>query len=113
MSKPRFTRQIPNARSKIRPPQTQDVDGDEVVSVARALGSDTRWQIVRALARDTRTIQELTEAVGRSKGTVSTHVKQLENAGVAASRFNVSDSGGVEKEVALAVDEVTLKLSNR
>lgn len=113
MSKPRFTRRIPDAQSGVRPPETHEVEGEEAFDLAVALGSDTRWQIVRALAEDTLTIQELTDEVELSKGTVSVHVKQLEEAGVVGSRFNVSDSGGVEKEVALVIDQVTVKLSDR
>ena len=113
MSKPQFTREIPNARSSTRPTETLAVEGDVILEVTRAIGSDTRWKIITALAADTRTIQELTEYTSLSKGTVSTHVQQLESAGVVASRFNVSDNGGVEKEIGLAVDEVTLDLSGQ
>lgn len=113
MSKPRFTRRIPDAQSKVRPPETREVKDEDAFDLTVALGSETRWQIVRALAEDTLTIQELTEEVELSKGTVSVHVQQLEDAGVLGSRFNVSDRGGVEKEVALVVDEVTVKLSDR
>ena len=113
MSEPRFTRRIPNARSEVRPPETREVEGEAVLDVATALGSDTRWRIVQALADDTMTIQNLTDAIDLSKGTISVHIQQLEEAGIVGSRFNVSDSGGVEKEVALVVDEVTVKLSNR
>lgn len=113
MSKPRFTRRIPDAQSEVRPAEIQEVEAEEAFDLAVALGSETRWKIVRALAEDTRTIQELTEEVSLSKGTVSVHVQQLEDAGVVGSRFNVSDSGGVEKEVALVVDEVVVKLSDR
>ncbi len=113
MSNPRFTRQIPNARSKVRPPETLELRNDDAVEAATAIGSETRWRIIQALSTDTRTIQELTELVDLSKGTISVHVQQLEQAGIVGSRFNVSDNGGVEKEIGLAVDEVTLKLSQR
>ncbi|WP_157972379.1 transcriptional regulator [Saliphagus sp. LR7] len=113
MSKSRFTRRIPNAQSKVRPSESQEVDGEDAFDLTAALGSETRWKIVRALAEDTLTIQELTEEVDLSKGTVSVHVQQLEDVGVVGSRFNVSDSGGVEKEVALVLDEVVVKLSDR
>lgn len=112
MSKPRFTRNVPNARSDVRPPETHVVEAEEALDLAVALGSETRWRIVRALAEDTMTIQEVTDEVELSKGTVSVHVKQLEEAGVVGSRFNVSDRGGVEKEVALLVDEVLVKLTD-
>ena len=111
MSGSRFSREIPNARSQVRPAETLEVDSENVLAVATAIGSETRWKIIRALATDTQTIQELTEYTDLSKGTVSTHITQLEEAGLAASRFNVSDNGGVEKEIALTADEVTLDLS--
>lgn len=113
MSKPRFTRRIPDATSEVRPPETEEVESDEAFDFAVALGSETRWGIVRALAEDTMTMQELTDEMDLSKGTVSVHVQQLEDAGIVGSRFNVSDSGGVEKEIALVVDEVLVKLSDR
>lgn len=113
MSKPTFTRSIPNARSEVRPTETAEVDDDDAFEVAEALGSETRWGIVRVLAEDTMTIHKLTDEMDLSKGTVSVHVKQLEEAGIVGSRYNVSDSGGVEKEVALVVDEVLVKLSER
>jgi predicted transcriptional regulator len=113
MDKPSFTRRIPDTRSEVRPPETAEVDDDDAFEVAQALGSDTRWRIVRVLAENTMTIHELTDEMDLSKGTVSVHVKELEEAGIVGSRYNVSDSGGVEKEVALVVDEVLVKLSKR
>lgn len=113
MSKPQFTREIPNARSSRRPTEALTVEGNTILEVTKAIGSDTRWDIITALAADTRTIQELTDYTGLSKGTVSAHVQQLESAEIVASRFNVSDNGGVEKEIGLAVDEVTLNLSGQ
>ncbi|WP_266083292.1 ArsR/SmtB family transcription factor [Haladaptatus caseinilyticus] len=110
MNNSRFTRQVPNARSHPRPQRTLEPEESEILSVATAMGSETRWKIIRALSTETRTIHELTELVDLSKGTVSVHVKQLEEAGLAASRFNVSDNGGVEKEISLAVDEITVDL---
>lgn len=113
MSNPKFTRHIPSARSELRPTETLEVDDETVIDVASAVGAETRWKIIRSLANDTHTIGELTDEVDLSKGTVSVHVQKLEEAGVVGSRYNVSDKGGVEKEIALAVDEITLKLSNR
>lgn len=113
MDEPRFTRRIPDTQSEVRPAEREEVQEEDAFDLAVALGSETRWKIVRTLADDTCTIQELTEKVSLTKGTVSVHVQQLEDAGVIGSRFNISDSGGVEKEVALVVDEVVLKLSDR
>lgn len=108
MNNQQFTRRVPNARSHVRPPRTRELDRTEILEVTSAIGSETRWKIIETLTTDTRTIQELTEIIGLTKGTISAHVKQLEEAGLIASRFNVSDNGGVEKELSLAVDELTL-----
>ncbi|WP_440009442.1 ArsR/SmtB family transcription factor [Halomicrococcus sp. SG-WS-1] len=110
MSDQRFSRRVPSSNRPVQPSKTLSVDGDEVLEVAEALGSSPRWKIVQALTEHTRTINELADTVDLTKGTVSVHVKQLEEAGILASRYNVSDSGGVEKEIGLAVDEISLDL---
>lgn len=110
MTDRRFSRRVPNSNKPVRPSETLSVDGEEILTVAEALGSPPRWKIVQTLAEQTHTINELAEKVDLTKGTVSVHVQQLEEAGILASRYNVSDSGGVEKEIGLAIDEISLDL---
>lgn len=88
------------------------VENNEVFDVADAIGSKPRWQLLRTVADEPYTIDELVEQLDLSKGTISVHVSKFEEAGVLEANYTVSDKGGVKKEITLAVDELTLDLSS-
>lgn len=107
---PQSTRDVPEARSDDAATQYY-VRPEDVYDVASAIGSKPRWEIIEALFGGSKTIVELMDAVGKSKGTISAHLSQLEEAGVVRAQYTVSDAGGIEKQVSLATREVVLDLS--
>jgi DNA-binding transcriptional ArsR family regulator len=48
----------------------------------KALGDETRWQIVRELLKRTLTVSELTERLGATQYNVSKHLRILREAGI-------------------------------
>lgn len=112
MSKNNFTRRMPTATDSTQDGVELTVERDEVFEVADAIGSKPRWRLLKAVADEPYTIDELVERLDLSKGTISVHVSKFEEAGVLEANYTVSDKGGVKKELTLAVDELTLDLSS-
>lgn len=48
----------------------------------KALGDETRWQIVRELLKRTLTVTELTDRLGATQYNVSKHLRILREAGI-------------------------------
>lgn len=59
---------------------------EDLLKFFRALGDFTRLQIVKYLAQKPRSTRELALLIGVTEGAVSKHLKQLENAGLIASK---------------------------
>lgn len=107
-----FTRRMPTATGSTEENATLTAEGEDAFAVADAIGSKPRWRLLCAVADEPRTIDELVEILDLSKGTISVHISQLEDAGVLEANYSVSDGGGVKKGISLALDEVTLDLSS-
>lgn len=106
-----FTRRMPVATEASEGPIERTVEGEEAFDVAEAIGSETRWRLLAAVAEEPHTIDQLVDRLDLTKGTISVHVSKFEEVGILTANYNVSADGGVKKEIALAVDEVTLDLS--
>jgi predicted transcriptional regulator len=106
-----FTRRMPVATEASDGPVEMSVDGEDAFAVAEAVGSETRWQLLAAIAEEPHTLDELVERLDLTKGTISVHISRFEEVGIFTANYNVSADGGVKKEIALAVDEVTLDLT--
>lgn len=111
MSNNGFTRRMPTAAGNSDEPVTLTLKDEDVFDAAEAIGSASRWEMLTAIAAEPRSIGELVDILDLSKGTVSVHVSQFEEAGILEANYSVSDDGGVEKEITLAVEELTLDLT--
>ncbi|PSQ31544.1 hypothetical protein BRD06_01015 [Halobacteriales archaeon QS_9_67_15] len=111
MSNNDFTRQMPTAAGDSDEPVTLMLEGEDVFAAADAIGSSSRWDLLTAIAAEPRSIGELVDILDLSKGTVSVHVSKFEEAGILEANYSVSDDGGVEKEITLAVEELTMDLT--
>jgi predicted transcriptional regulator len=105
---PQSTRSMPEATRDFGPERR--VHGEEAFEVTAAVGSEPRWEIVSALAEGAKTMEQLTGLLDRSKGTISSHVAQLEDAGVVAADYNITDAGGIEKQIELSATQILLDL---
>ncbi|WP_436932503.1 ArsR/SmtB family transcription factor [Halosimplex halobium] len=107
-----FTRRMPTATGADDGGVELSVEDKDVFAVADAIGSKPRWRLLRTVAEEPHTIDELVDALDLSKGTISVHISKFEDAGIFEANYAVSDDGGVKKELRLAVDEVTLDLAS-
>ena len=105
---PRSTRDTPEATREQRPQRR--ASGEEAFDVAAAVGSEPRWEIVSALSDGPKTMAQLTDSLGKSKGTISSHVSQLEDAGIVLAEYNITDAGGIEKQIELSATRILLDL---
>lgn len=64
-----------------------EVRSDEGVELFRALGLESRIEILRLLASGDKNINELGAELGLSQSTVTRHVQQLESAGLIVSEY--------------------------
>ncbi|WP_163271062.1 ArsR/SmtB family transcription factor [Chelativorans alearense] len=82
---------------------------EEFASVARALGSQHRLEILEHLAQGERAVETLAERVGLSVANTSHHLQQLRRAGLASSRrdgkfvlYRLADDGVLALVAALS-----------
>lgn len=59
---------------------------DALASIARALGSGRRAEIVELLAQSERTVEEVADELGQSAANTSHHLRTLARAGLVTSR---------------------------
>ncbi len=62
--------------------QTNDVRREDMITIARALGDETRARIIGLLGVRALCVCELMAALGLSQATVSDHIRVLVNAGL-------------------------------
>ena len=107
-----FTRGIPVATEGGDGPVEMTVEGEDAFAAAEAVGSEPRWRLLAAVADEPHTINQLVDRLDLSKGTISVHISKFEDVGIVEANYTVTDDGGVKKEVALAVDRVTLDFAS-
>lgn len=83
---------------------------DECVEVFRALGQETRLQVLRALALGERNIAELGAELGLAQPTITRHVQQLEAAGLVESEY-VPGQQGMQKRCRLRAQRLVIDLA--
>lgn len=66
--------------------QAKDALFDAFASIARALASGRRVQIIELLAQGERAVEEIAEAIGQSMANTSHHLRALAGAGLVTSR---------------------------
>jgi predicted transcriptional regulator len=81
-------------------PHILEVRSDEAVELFRALGLESRVEILRLLAAGDKNINELGAELGLSQSTVTRHVQQLEQAGFIASEY-IPGMQGMQKRCRL------------
>ena len=62
-------------------------DKETIITVTKAIASDTRYRILELLTREELDISRLAERLGQTEANVSAQVKQLEKAKLVESRY--------------------------
>jgi len=84
-------------------------DGDRARAVARALASEPRWRLLRALGEQLHNVGELAEALAMPPSTVTMHLAVLEEAGLVRSEF-VPGQRGRQRVCQRVFDQVRVEL---
>lgn len=82
---------------------------DEMHLVAKALGSKTRWLIMKTLREDKLDVSRLAKAIGQTEANVSAQLKILEKAGLVKCHY-VPGTHGVRKICDTSSEEIIFKL---
>ena len=86
-----------------------EVRSDKAVDLFRALGLESRVEILRLLASGDKNINELGTELGLSQSTVTRHVQQLEQAGLIESEY-VAGLQGMQKRCRLRLTRIIVNL---
>lgn len=87
-----------------------DVVGEEdIIALAKALSSDTRYKIAKLLVEKEMNINQLAKELGQTEANVSAQIKFLEKAGVLKSRYEPGDHG-VRKVCKTNVKKIVIEL---
>ncbi|MHA1594532.1 MAG: ArsR/SmtB family transcription factor [Candidatus Baldrarchaeia archaeon] len=86
------------------------IEGDEVVKIAKALSSKTRWRIITLLRDKKKTdISRIAEALKQTEANISAQIKILEKAGIVKTHYEPGEHG-VRKICELQLDRIVIKL---
>ena len=80
----------------------------EWLPVYEALASKVRLRIIEILAKESKNIKELAQALDLSSAIMTMHVRKLEEAGIVTSQ-RVRNNGGIQKLCSLAIDHLDIE----
>ncbi len=92
-------------------PNVLEIRGGEAVEIFRALGSESRAEILRLLANGDRNINELGAELGLSQPTITRHIQQLESAGLVVSEY-APGLQGMQKRCRLRYTRLIVRLDD-
>ncbi len=85
------------------------VDDEQTLAVLKALGSEWRLRILEQLGTETRSVNQLAEALGIPTVTASMHVKALEEAGLITTHLAPARRG-LQKLCSRTVEQIVISL---
>jgi predicted transcriptional regulator len=86
-----------------------DENMERIITVTKAIASNTRYRILDLLTREELDISRLAERLNQTEANVSAQVKQLEKAKLVESRYEPGDHG-VRKLCKTSVKKVTIEI---
>jgi len=89
---------------------TED-DGENIITVTKAVSSSTRYNILKILSREELDISRLAERLDQTEANVSAQVKQLEKAELVESRYEPGDHG-VRKICKTAITKISIEINS-
>ncbi len=84
---------------------------EQIVSVTKAIASQTRYQILKLLSEREHDISRLAEALNQTEANISAQVKQLEKAKLIESRYEPGNHG-VRKICKTSVSKVIINIAD-
>jgi predicted transcriptional regulator len=86
------------------------VKNEEVAKIAKALASQTRWEILRLLREKKMDVSRIAETLKQTEANVSAQVKILEKAGLLKSHYEPGEHG-VRKVCEPAIEKIQIIIS--
>lgn len=84
-------------------------DPEDIIALAKALSSATRFNIVKVLVEKERDISNIAKMMGQTEANTSAQIKFLEKAGVLESRYEPG-AHGVRKVCKTKVKKIVLNI---
>ena len=85
------------------------VKKEDIAKVSKALGSSTRWEILRLLKDKKQDVSRIAEILNQTEANISAQIKILERAGLIKSHYEPGEHG-VRKVCELAVDKIIITI---
>jgi predicted transcriptional regulator len=90
-------------------PKELVVSDENVSQIAKALASNTRWQILKLLKARKLDVSQIAETLGQTEANISAQVKILEKANLITSHYEPG-AHGVKKVCFPAVEKLIIKI---
>ena len=87
-----------------------DHQKEEIITVAKAISSNTRFMILKILANEELDISRLADRLEQTEANVSAQVKQLEKANLISSRYEPGEHG-VRKICRTAIKRISIQIT--
>ncbi len=91
-------------------PKELVVSDSNVAVIAKALASETRWQILKLLSSQKLDVSQIAEKLNQTEANISAQVKILEKAHLITSNYEPG-AHGVKKVCAPAVKKLIIKIT--
>ncbi len=85
------------------------VSDSNVAVIAKALSSETRWQILKLLREKDLDVSQIAESLGQTEANISAQIKILEKANLITSNYEPGVHG-VKKVCSPAVEKLIIKI---
>lgn len=83
----------------------------DIIKTSKALGSQTRFDILQLLSKDEMDISRIAESLNQTEANISAQVKHLENADLVECYYKPGDHG-VRKICSTKVSQITINIAD-
>jgi len=85
------------------------VKKEDIAKVSKALGSSTRWEILRLLKNEKQDVSRIAITLNQTEANISAQIKILERSGLIKSHYEPGEHG-VRKVCELSVDRIVIDI---
>ncbi|MEM2109861.1 MAG: ArsR family transcriptional regulator [Candidatus Odinarchaeota archaeon] len=85
------------------------VKREEIAKVSKAIGSTTRWEILKILKERKMDVSRIAEILNQTEANISAQIKILERAGLVKSNYEPGEHG-VRKVCELTIDKIIIEI---
>ena len=82
---------------------------EDIAKVSKALGSSTRWEILRLLKKESQDVSRIAVTLNQTEANIRAQIKILERSGLIKSHYEPGEHG-VRKVCELSVDRIIVEI---